>query len=97
MGFQRTFALPITLLCLWASVARRYASGSVCRGWPRPSSTPIVIPVLGIASGIVFLRDVPPERRLPPGGNGMAGQGAIAIALVLFRIRHPSRVSVRCW
>ena len=91
MGFQRTFALPITLLCLWALVARRYAWVGV--SWVAAALFyPIVIPVLGIASGIVFLRDVLQERRLPPWWQWNAALGAIAIALVLFGSGTPEGV-----
>jgi hypothetical protein len=81
-AFQRTFALPITLLCLWALIAHRYlwVGGS----WILAACFyPVLLPVLGLAGGFVFLRDIIVERRMPPlwWANGMAGVVALALAL----------------
>jgi hypothetical protein len=83
MGLQRTFALPITLLCLWALVARRYQWVGV--SWLAAALFyPILIVVLGLTAGIVFLRDLLRERHLPPKWQWNVLLGVVAIALVLF-------------
>ena len=82
MGFQRTFALPITLLCLWALIARRYEWVGV--SWLAAALFyPILIAVLGLAGGIVFLRDLLWERHLPPKWRWNVVLGVVALALVL--------------
>ena len=91
MGFQRTFALPITLLCLWALVARRYEWVGI--SWLAAALFyPIMIPVLGITAGIVFLRDLQRERRLASMWRWNVVLGAIAIALVLLGSGTPENV-----
>ena len=83
MGFQRTFALPITLLCLWALVARRYAWVGV--SWIAAALFyPVLIPVLGLAAVIVFLVDLVRERRMPRlwPWNAAMGIAALAIAIL---------------
>jgi hypothetical protein len=83
MALQRSFALPLTLLCLWALVARRYV-------WIGPSWVlaalfyPVVVPVLGLAAGFVLVRDLVRDRALPPRWlwNGVLGVAAIAIVLL---------------
>jgi hypothetical protein len=82
MGFQRSFALPITLLVLWALVARRYAWVGV--GWLGAALFyPVIVPVLGLAGVAVFLLETLRERRLPRAWfwNALAGVGAIVIVL----------------
>ena len=81
-GFQRTFALPTTLLCLWALVARRYVWVGV--SWVLSALIyPIMIPVLGITAGLTFLGDLLRERRMPPMWQWNALLGVAAIAIVL--------------
>ncbi|MEP7311781.1 MAG: hypothetical protein ABI859_04320 [Pseudomonadota bacterium] len=64
MALQRTFALPITLLCLWALVARRYAW--VGGSWVAAGLFyPVLLPTLGLAGGIVFLADMVRDRHMP--------------------------------
>jgi len=82
MGFQRSFALPITLLVLWALVARRYAWVGV--GWLGAALFyPVIVPVLGLAGAAVLLFETLRERRLPRAWpwNALAGVAAIAIVL----------------
>lgn len=83
MGFQRTFAMPLTLLCLWALISRRYAWVGVA--WLGAALFyPIIIAVLGLASSIVFLIDLVRERRMPSYWvwNGILGVTAIAVILL---------------
>ncbi len=91
MGFQRTFALPITLLCLWALVARRYQWVGV--SWLAAALFyPILIAVLGLTAGIVFLRDLLREHHLPPEWQWNVLLGVVAIALVLLGSSTPENV-----
>jgi hypothetical protein len=83
MGMQRAFGLPLTLLCAWALVARRY----VFVGWSWVAAAltyPVVLPVLGLAAGGVFLRDWYVTRKLPPSwlANGVLGVVALGLALL---------------
>jgi hypothetical protein len=91
MALQRTFAVPLTLMCLWALVARRYA-------WVGPSWVlaalvyPVIVPVLGLAAGVVFLRDLLRDRAMPPNWilNGVLG--VVAVGIVLLDIGMPEGV-----
>lgn len=83
LGFQRTFALPITLLCLWGLAAGQYRWVGV--SWVAAALIyPVIIPVLGIASGVVFLAELVRERRMPAQWlwNGVLGVAAILIVLL---------------
>jgi hypothetical protein len=83
MGFQRTFAMPLTLLCLWALIAKRYVWVGVA--WILAALFyPIIIAVIGLASTIVFLIDLLRERRMPDYWiwNGALGLAALAIVLL---------------
>lgn len=91
MGFQRTFALPIALLCLWALVARRYLWVGV--SWMLSALLyPVIIPVLGLTGGLVFLGDIVRERRMPPLWQWNMVMGVGAIALVLFGSGTPEGI-----
>src|SRR5262245_54962901 len=91
MGFQRTFALPTTLLCLWALIERRYVWIGV--SWLAAALVyPVLVPVLGIASVVVFLGDLVRERRLPPYWLWNAALGILAIAMVLAASGTPEGV-----
>jgi hypothetical protein len=91
MGFQRSFALPITLLCLWALVTRRYAWVGV--SWLAAALLyPIMVPVLGLGSGLVFLGDLLRERRLPPQSIANAMLGVLAIAIIVLGSGTPDSV-----
>jgi len=91
MGFQRSFALPITLLCLWALVAHRYAWVGVA--WVAAALVyPIVIPVLGLAACLVFLAELERERRMPAYWISNAVLGIAAIAIVVFGSGTPDNV-----
>src|SRR5690606_1716407 len=64
LAFQRTFTLPLVLLALMSLVARRYAWVGVA--WLGAALFyPVVLPLLGIAAGVVFLRELVVERRMP--------------------------------
>ena len=80
MGFQRSFALPLTLLCAWSLVARRYAWIGVA--WLLTALFyPVAIVVLGLAGAGVIILDVVHTRRLPATWfwNGCAGLVAITL------------------
>jgi uncharacterized membrane protein YhaH (DUF805 family) len=82
IAFQRTFALPLLLLTLWALVSRRYLWVGV--SWLAAALIyPVVLPVQGLTAAAVFLRDLRVEKRLPAFWtfNGLAGIAAIAIAM----------------
>ncbi len=91
MGFQRTFALPITLLCLWALVTRRYAWVGV--SWLAAALTyPVIIPVLGLTAVIVFGMDLLRERRLPRLWWWNAALGVVTLAIVIVGSSTPEGV-----
>jgi hypothetical protein len=91
MGFQRTFALPIALLCLWALVAKRYAWVGV--SWMLAALLyPVLIPVLGLTAAIVFLADLIRDRRLPPMWHWNAMLGVATVALVVFGSGTPDGI-----
>jgi len=91
MGFQRTFALPLTLLCLWALVARRYVWVGV--SWVAAALFyPVIIPVLGLTAAVVFLGDLLRERRMPPLWQWNALLGVAAIAIVVFGSGTPEGI-----
>jgi len=82
MALQRTFALPLTLLCLWALIARRYAW--VGGAWLASGLFyPVLLPTLGVAAACVFLRDLVRERAMPAqwGLNALLGLAAIGLAV----------------
>ena len=82
MGFQRSFALPLTLLCAWSLVTRRYAWIGVV--WFLTALFyPVAIVVLGLAGAAVLIVDVVQTRRLPAAWLwiGCAGLGAITLVI----------------
>jgi hypothetical protein len=83
MAFQRSFAMPLTLMCLWALVSRRYAWVGV--SWILSALLyPVIVPVLGLAGGLALLLERGRERRMPEKWlwNGVLGIAAIAIVLL---------------
>ena len=83
MALQRTFALPLTLLCLWGLVTGRYAW--VGLSWFAAALVyPVIIPVLGLTGGVVFLAELVRTRRMPAHWllNGVLGVGAILIVVL---------------
>lgn len=83
VGFQRTFALPLTLMCLWALVARRYQWVGI--SWLAAALIyPVIVPGLGLAAGFVFLIDLERDRRLPAWWlwNGLLGIAAVVVVLL---------------
>jgi hypothetical protein len=91
MGFQRTFAMPLTLLCLWALVAKRYVWVGV--SWILAALFyPIVIAVIGLASTIVFLIDLIRDRRMPDHWIWNGVLGVVALAIVLLFSTTPEAV-----
>jgi hypothetical protein len=83
MAFQRTFALPLTLLCLWGLVAHRYVW--VGLSWLGSALVyPVIIPVLGLTGALVFLADLVRTRQMPAKWllNGVLGILAILIVVL---------------
>lgn len=81
IAFQRAFALPLLLWTLWALVTRRYAWAGV--SWLGSALFyPVMLPVQGLAAGVVFLRELHSQRQMPPHWfiNGLMGSLALAIA-----------------
>lgn len=82
VGLQRAFAMPLTLLCLWALVAQRYQW--VGFSWIAAALLyPVIVPVLGLAAGFVFLFELVRNRKMPAWWwlNGLLGAAAVAIVL----------------
>lgn len=82
MAFQRTFAFPLTLLCMYGLISGRYAWAGV--SWVGAALFyPVLLPVLGVGAGCVFLRDLAVTRRMPPAWivNGLCGVAALVLAL----------------
>ena len=82
IAFQRTFALPLTLLCLWGLVNRHYLWVGI--SWLGSALFyPVMLPVLGLTGGIVFLHKWVRTRQLPDRWlvNGVLGVGALLAAL----------------
>ena len=82
-AFQRSFAMPLTLACLWALVSQRYRWVGV--SWILSALLyPVILPVLGLSGGVIFLLELVRDRRMPPKWiwNGVLGGTAIAIVLV---------------
>ena len=83
LAFQRTFAMPLVLLALWALVAQRYAW--VGAAWLGAALFyPVVLPVLGLTAACVFLRELVVERRMPDAWWSNAVLGVAAVVLALF-------------
>ena len=81
IAFQRTFALPLLLMTLWALVCRRYAW--VGMSWLVAAVVyPVVLPVQGLTAALVFLRELVTDRRMPAKWifNALAGGVALLIA-----------------
>jgi hypothetical protein len=91
MGLQRSFALPITLLCLWALVSRRYAWVGI--SWLAAALFyPIIVPVLGLGAGLVFLDDLLRDRQMPPHFLWNALLGGLAISIIVLGSGVPEAV-----
>lgn len=85
LAFQRTFALPLLLLCLCGLVSGRYLM--TASSWIGAALFyPVMLPVMGLASGGVFLRDCRIHRRLPARTPALVGLGLAALALAWFGI-----------
>lgn len=83
LGLQRSFAMGLTLLCVWALVSRRYRWVGV--SWLAGALFyPVIIVTLGLTGGVVFLLDIIRDRRLPPAAiwNMVLGVAAVGIALL---------------
>lgn len=85
MAFQRTFALPLTLLCLWALISHRYLW--VGLSWVGAALFyPVLLPVLGLAGGGVFLWYLIQNRRMPPLWLANFALAVLALIFVLYFI-----------
>jgi len=85
MAFQRTFALPLLLLCLWALITRSYAWVGI--SWVLSGLFyPVVLPVQGLTAGCVFLRDLIVERKMPQHWALNGALAVIALALAIFGV-----------
>ena len=88
LALQRSFALPITLLTLWAMIRKRYAWLGVA--WLLSALIyPVIIVVLGLAGGTVLLVEMIRHRTLPPAFWWNLFAGLLAIALVVAAMGYP--------
>lgn len=88
LGLQRSFALMLTLLCLWGLVAGRYIWVGV--SWLLAALFyPVTLVVLGLTGGIVFLFDIVRERRLPSAGLWNIALGVVAVVIALINVDTP--------
>ena len=91
LGLQRAFSLPLVLLTLWGLTSRKYLWVGI--SWVLAALVyPVMIPVLGLTSGVVFLVDLIRDRRLPPMWQWNAVLGVAAIAIVVFGSGMPEGV-----
>jgi hypothetical protein len=82
MAFQRTFAFPLLLMCMYGLVSHRY--GWVGASWIGAALFyPVVLPVAGLGAAVVFLRDMVTTRRMPDLWiiNGVCGITALVLAV----------------
>jgi hypothetical protein len=85
IALQRTYAMPLTLLCLWAYMTRRYVWGAA--GWLGAALLyPVLLPVLGLVGVIMMALDAARRRALPPHWPLIGALGAAAIAIVGLRL-----------
>ena len=83
VAFQRTFSLPLLLMCLWALIARRYRW--VGASWVASALMyPALLPLAGLMAGCVFLRDLIRDRRMPDAWLFNFCCGVVALAAALF-------------
>ncbi len=91
LALQRSFALPITLLMLWAMLGRRPAW--VCAAWILAALMyPVIIVVLGLAAGGALLFVMLRDRRWSPALNWYLPGGAVAIGIVLAGLGMPDDI-----
>lgn len=79
-ALQRSVALPLILLMLWALMSRRY----LWVGWTWLAAAvtyPVIVPVMGLVAGICFLRDLLVDRKLPSAWfiNGLLGMISLIV------------------
>jgi hypothetical protein len=87
LAFQRTFSLPILLLCLSALIAHRYRW--VGASWVAAALLyPAVLPLVGLMSGCAFLRDLIRDRRMPDAWVFNSFCAVAAVAAALFGVPH---------
>lgn len=91
IAFQRTFALPLLLLTLWALVARQYPWVGV--SWIAAALVyPVVLPVQGLAAAMVFGRHLAIHRSMPAGWAVNLAAGTVAILIAAIGIPIPPEV-----
>jgi len=82
LGLQRAFALPTTLLLLWALVTGRYLWVGV--SWLIAALVyPVILPVLGLTGATVLMLDLVRDRRMPRNWLSNLLLGIVAIWLTL--------------
>lgn len=88
VGFQRSYSMPATLLCLWALVSGRYLWAGL--SWLLAALTyPVLIPVLGMTSTLVMGWEWIRTRRLPSMWHANLVLGLTAIVVAFFGSRTP--------
>lgn len=89
LAFQRTFALPLLLLTLWALVRGHYVWLGV--SWVAAALLyPVVLPVQGLTAGAVYLRHVVMNRTLPTGWVVTVAAGALAVSIAALGVPVPT-------
>jgi len=85
LAFQRTFSLPLVLMCLWALIARRYRW--VGASWVAAALVyPAILPLIGLMAGCVFLRDLVRDRHMPDAWVFNVACTVVAVAAALLGI-----------
>jgi hypothetical protein len=91
LALQRSFALPLTLLALWAMIRGRHAWLGVT--WLLSALIyPVIIVVLGLAGGVMLLIEMLRKRGLPPAFAWNFIAGVSAIALVIAAMGYPADI-----
>ena len=91
IGFQRTFALPLLLLTLWALVAGRYRWVGI--SWIGAALVyPVTFPVQGLTAAVVFLRELLVNRTMPSHWLFSAVAGFAALALAAYGTPIPMNI-----
>ncbi len=90
-GLQRSFALSLMLLCLWALVTRRYKWVGI--SWLLAALIyPVVLVVQGLTAALVFASDLKRERRMPAAWISNSVLGIAALLIVALSTRVPEGI-----
>jgi hypothetical protein len=91
MALQRSFGMPLTLMCLWGLVSHRYRW--VGTSWILSALIyPVLIPVLGLSAGIMFLAKLLKTRKMPANWIWNGISGSLAVMIVLLDLGTPDHV-----